>query len=396
MTQKQTWNAGRFLKTVTFFDIFPFLNFIPCLKNMILGQQQQTQPFIQSRIGTILVVGDREGIRAPIVKNLWKKNYPVRVLVPNLEEGESEKQVLQETRATNLPEYCQANLSRSGSWKPELMAGVQAVILTSLEPEETETLIQISSSTLGIDPNITPLFDFTRPTPDLQATWGAVDDIVMGGVSESHLRLGSHFAIFSGNVSTANSGGFASVRNRNFNPPLDLSSYDGILLRVKGDSQRYKFILRCEGKWDGVSYCYSFDTVANTWIDVQIPFADLIPTFRAKTVNDAAAFDASRMYSMQLMLSKFEYDGALNPRFTPGHFELQLESIKAYGDRPTSKLILVSFDDTMLEQKVRESGLSYTIVRSGNANFDAIARLCAQAIDSPEAVNQVLEASDQL
>ncbi len=31
------------------------------------------------------------------------------------------------------------------------------------------------------------------------------------------------------------------------------------------------------------------------------------------------------------MLSKFEYDGELNPRFSPGNFNLQVESIKAYG-----------------------------------------------------------------
>ncbi|MDY6783791.1 MAG: CIA30 family protein, partial [Cyanobacteriota bacterium] len=98
-----------------------------------------------------------------------------------------------------------------------------------------------------------------------------------------------------------------------------------------------------------------------------------------------------RTYSMQLMLSKFEYDGALNPQFTPGHFELQLESIKAYGHRPTSKLILVSFGDTMLEEKIRESGLSYTIVRAEGKKAEAIAQLCAQAIDSPDAVNRVIE-----
>ncbi|MBE9118431.1 CIA30 family protein, partial [Lusitaniella coriacea LEGE 07157] len=186
------------------------------------------------------------------------------------------------------------------------------------------------------------LFDFTRPTEELKALWGAVDDVVMGGVSESNLQLTDNAALFSGIVSTANSGGFASVRHRNFDPPLDLSEYDGIQLRVKGDGLRYKFILRCEGKWDGVSYCYSFDTAANAWLDVFVPFADLIPTFRAKTVGDAGKFDASRTYAMQLMLSKFEYDGALNPQFSPGSFSLFVESIKAYGGNPKPQFLFVS------------------------------------------------------
>ena len=36
-----------------------------------------------------------------------------------------------------------------------------------------------------------------------------------------------------GTVSTSNSGGFASVRCRNFDPALDLGAYQGIELRIK-------------------------------------------------------------------------------------------------------------------------------------------------------------------
>lgn len=173
------------------------------------------------------------------------------------------------------------------------------------------------------------IFDFTQPSRDIQEVWGAVDDVVMGGVSQSGIQLGAEGAYFSGTVSTANSGGFASVRTRNFEPPLDLSGFDGIELRVKGDGNRYKFLLRTETRWDGIAYCHSFDTVPDTWITVQIPFRSLIPVFRAKTVNQAT-FDPSHIYAMQLMLSKFEYDGELNPYFQPGFFQLQVQSIQAY------------------------------------------------------------------
>lgn len=43
--------------------------------------------------------------------------------------------------------------------------------------------------------------------------WGPLDDVVMGGVSESsfaRMQSGSE-AVFSGRVSSANNGGFASV-----------------------------------------------------------------------------------------------------------------------------------------------------------------------------------------
>ncbi|MEM8604722.1 MAG: CIA30 family protein [Cyanobacteria bacterium P01_H01_bin.121] len=174
------------------------------------------------------------------------------------------------------------------------------------------------------------IFDFRQPDQNMQQIWGAVDDVVMGGVSESSFYLANDVALFAGNVSIANSGGFASVRTRNLNPPLDLSGYDGVDLRVKGDGQRYKFILRDSAQWDGPSYALSFDTVYNIWMTVRIPFADLRANFRAKTVTDAPPLDTTKISSLQLMLSKFEYDRELNPRFNPGTFQLQLETIQAY------------------------------------------------------------------
>lgn len=173
------------------------------------------------------------------------------------------------------------------------------------------------------------IFDFRQASSDIAAIWGALDDVVMGGVSQSGIQINTEGAAFAGTVSIANSGGFASVRTRNFEPPIDLSAFTGIALRVKGDGKRYKYMLRTETRWDGIAHCYSFDTEPDTWITIQIPFTAFVPVFRAKTVADAP-LDPSHIYAMQLMLSKFEYDGALNPRFEPGWFQLQIESIQAY------------------------------------------------------------------
>lgn len=173
------------------------------------------------------------------------------------------------------------------------------------------------------------LFDFSNPQIDIQNTWGALDDVVMGGVSDSSVRLENGAAVFSGNVSIANSGGFASIRTRNFEPALNLSTFTGVEIRLKGDGNRYKFLIRDGDGWDSVGYSHSFDTVANEWITVQVPFAQLIPVFRAKTVSDAK-LSPEGIRSFQLMLSKFEYDGGLNPKFNPGSFRLEISSIAAY------------------------------------------------------------------
>jgi Complex I intermediate-associated protein 30 (CIA30) len=174
------------------------------------------------------------------------------------------------------------------------------------------------------------LFDFSQASTGLSDIWGAVDDVVMGGVSASSIRLEDGKALFSGNVSTDNSGGFASVRTRNVDPPIDLANYDGIELRVRGDGKRYKFMLRTSTQWDGIAYCYSFDTVMNDWLDVRIPFSKFVPISRARTVSNAEPLATKHICALQLMLSKFEYDGALNPKFNSGFFELQVQSIGAY------------------------------------------------------------------
>ncbi len=58
-----------------------------------------------------------------------------------------------------------------------------------------------------------------------------------------------------GIVSTSNSGGFASVRRKNFEPALDLGAYEGLALRLRGDGKRYKMILRTDPGWDSIGYC---------------------------------------------------------------------------------------------------------------------------------------------
>jgi len=265
----------------------------------------------------------------------------------------------------------------------------------------------------------------------------------MGGVSESSFRLVEGKAIFGGNVSTANSGGFASVRTRNFEPPLNLSGCEGIKLRVIGDGNRYKFFVRADSKWDGVGYCYSFDTQVNTPQEILIPFADFVPVFRAKSVKDAPPIDPSKIVSLQLMYSKFEYDGVLNPRFQPGNFQLQVEAIAAYTPKPRPQFVMVSSAGVTrpgrpginLEEEppavrmneqlgniltwklrgedcVRDSGLVYTIIRpcalteepatdklffdsgdtiKGKVSREDIAELCIAALQMPEASNLTFE-----
>ena len=84
--------------------------------------------------------------------------------------------------------------------------------------------------------------------------FGQLDDVVMGGVSESQFKINGDSAVFGGCISTENNGGFAGCRSRALTPALDLTEWEGIRLRVRGDGQRYKCIVRDSYDWNGIAW----------------------------------------------------------------------------------------------------------------------------------------------
>jgi hypothetical protein len=125
---------------------------------------------------------------------------------------------------------------------------------------------------------------------------------------------------------------------------------------------------------------------------VRVPFRDLVPIFRAKTVKDAQPIDLNQICSLQLMLSKFEYDSQLNPHFNPGLFSLQIESISAYDGQITSQLVLVepSQLDPALTATLKATQLPYSIVKSEILDPQMVALICVKSLTQPETVGQIL------
>jgi Complex I intermediate-associated protein 30 (CIA30)/NAD(P)H-binding len=407
------WDANRFLNTVSYFGAIPIFS---DLQRWLTGMSNSQSTIGGGKaLGEILVVGATGEIGQLTIQQLLKSGYRVRAAIADLS-------MTPFSVPANV-KFVQMNFEAiDSSTIDRILSGVRSMIIcpdpqNSLSPTVLDNLLTAARAALPTH-NKFQLFDFTQPTADLQmtwgsvddvvmggvsasnirlstdlqSTWGAVDDVVMGGVSESGIRLDTNYAVFSGNVSTENSGGFASVRTRNFNPSLNLSNYEGIELRVKGDGQRYKLFVRTEDKWDGIGYAHSFDTSANEWLTIQVPFRDLVPIFRAKTVNDAAPIDTTQICSFQLMLSKFEYDKALNPRFTPGLFSMEIESISAYGGQTMPQLVVINPvpipDD--LVSKLQAAKLPYSIVQWGSLDPQMVAMIAVRSIAQPEAVGQIL------
>jgi hypothetical protein len=161
------------------------------------------------------------------------------------------------------------------------------------------------------------VFDFD--TPDQVQDWLAVNDGVMGGISQSRMIFSSAgTAIFQGDVSLENNGGFASVRTYPVNYQLD--DFEGLLLRVNGDGQRYKFRLRANDYFDGIAYQTDFQTHPDSWLTIRMPFDQFVPVFRGVVVPDAPPLDGASIAQMGFMISNKQ----------AGPFQLEVDWIKAY------------------------------------------------------------------
>lgn len=474
---KQGWDLGRFLKTLYFFNGPPspskFFEFL--IEKLSSPSPSEPKKSMESS-GIVLVVGATGGVGRRVVDVLQKKGLPVRVLARNEEKA----------RKMLGPDIdlIIGDITKESTLLPEYFKGVRKVINAAsviVGPKEGDTpeREKYSQGIKFFEPEIKgdspELVEFVGMRNLINAVkgsvglrngkllfgcedngfrdlaWGALDDVVMGGVSESTFIIdttggekGGPAGLFKGVVSTTNNGGFTSIRTKNFSVPEDLSSYDGLELRLKGDGRRYKLIVRTSRDWDTVGYTASFDTTEGQWQSIRLPFSSFVPVFRARTVSDAPPFDLRSIVSLQLMFSKFEYDGKLNPTFVEGPFQLPVSSIRTFIKDPvTPRFVHVSSAgvtrpdrpgldlskqppavrlnkelDFILtfklkgEDLIRESGIPYAIVRpcalteepagadlifdqgdniTGKISREEIARICIAALESPYALDKTFE-----
>ncbi len=183
-------------------------------------------------------------------------------------------------------------------------------------PAETGSL-EAESKSDNRGPGI-PLFDFEGPEP----AWYTVNDDVMGGVSESLVTVDTNMRrlSFSGDLSLDNNGGFASTRSQW--TTYDLSGFDGIALRVRGDGNTYRFRVRTEDTGPGIAYTSLFKTQPGTWQEVYIPFSEMVPLYRGFVVNAAGKLNPQSIRSFGLMLSDKQ----------EGAFSLEVDWINAVAE----------------------------------------------------------------
>ena len=143
------------------------------------------------------------------------------------------------------------------------------------------------------------LFDFHTRTN--AAAWQVVNDDVMGGMSTCSFTVTNGVAIFRGEISLANNGGFASVRS--LPTRQDLVNCDAFVIRVRGDGHRYKFTARTDPSFDSAIYQIVFPTKKGEWEEHRLPMKDFVPTFRGRVLSGEPPLDPAKVTSVGFLIS---------------------------------------------------------------------------------------------
>ena len=124
-------------------------------------------------------------------------------------------------------------------------------------------------------------------TADSGKYWQYVSDRVMGCVSDGKVNIEQdgemYYARLTGNVSTANNGGFIQLRaSVSFaNSEKDGKNLKGVRLNVRGNSETYYIHIRTNESWSPSDYYATTFKADENWQMIDLPFNKL-PVFISK------------------------------------------------------------------------------------------------------------------
>jgi monofunctional biosynthetic peptidoglycan transglycosylase len=178
-----------------------------------------------------------------------------------------------------------------------------AALLASLSPglespraESDETDSQIEER------NMTERVLFAFEGDESADRWMIVNDGVMGGLSRSRISLTEkNTAVFEGEVSLRNNGGFASVRSRPETMPTAGTSR--LAVRVRGDGREYQLRIRTDETFDGVAYRWNFETRAGEWTTIEASYRDFVPTYRGRILRDVPPIDPGAIRQLGFLIA---------------------------------------------------------------------------------------------
>ena len=129
-------------------------------------------------------------------------------------------------------------------------------------------------------------------TPEKNQQWVFFTDRVMGGVSSGKLEIGSEdgskFYRMTGNVSTANNGGFIQFQADLSNISNTEEVFNGIKIKVRGNNENYQIFIRTNLTVLPLQYYSSEFYASNQWKEIELPFSSFKRSnfYQPKNINN--------------------------------------------------------------------------------------------------------------
>ena len=179
-------------------------------------------------------------------------------------------------------------------------------------PFATHALAIVASLTLMPFAHAGPLLlDFSRS--EVIQTFRVINDDVMGGISTSRIHATNDALVFEGVVSLEQNGGFASLRG-----PISFPAESAaLLLKVRGDGQRYKLTLKLDDSPGTGQYQADF-LASREWQTLRFMPADFRFSFRGRPVA-----------APMVRFAEVRYVGLLIADRQPGAFKLEVSKVMA-------------------------------------------------------------------
>eukprot|EP01023_Acetabularia_acetabulum_P059121 TRINITY_DN708_c0_g1_i5.p1 TRINITY_DN708_c0_g1~~TRINITY_DN708_c0_g1_i5.p1 ORF type:complete len:655 (-),score=140.32 TRINITY_DN708_c0_g1_i5:136-2076(-) len=384
------------------------------------GEVKQAKPAAKSGSASkivkedcVLVFGNRGNLE--IIKQLLSEGQNVAAALRSEEDG---KGLQGEVKGLKGKLYLESGVDIT---KPEtltetLFQGVKQIVIA---PEVLEDSLPMNINYKGVQNIIAAAKTYMKGVSQKEGMlttisvekWEPIDDVIMGGQSSSQIEaLESGTIKFSGNVITEG-GGFCGTRIRGLDN-IDVSEFDGLSFRVKADGSTFKMNIKTDAFEEGRSDTYQavFDTVKDAWTEVKLPwwqfrFVSLDGKYRKDVYNKQPLNpkqSGEKIVAVSLLYSRFNYNRLANPNFKAGQFQAEFDTqIKLFQNQVPQVVLVTSAavernaiigDDQQLREQqipivklnpnkvldwmyagegvVRDSGLSYTIVRPTQLKSD--------------------------
>lgn len=148
--------------------------------------------------------------------------------------------------------------------------------------------------------------------------WHAINDDVMGGISQSAFTVQDGEGRFHGEVSLENGGGFASVRREPdaFEPTLHYAH--GVILSVRGDGRTYQLRLKSTRLEDASAYRVTFTPPQHQWETLHVAWSDFEAIRRGTLLTDASPLEPQTIHQLGFLIADR----------TAGPFCLRVASLK--------------------------------------------------------------------